>query len=342
MKNIDERITISDRTFIGLIRSALDKAGAAEVRVGRQWIDKETPGYPLLLHVPVAAWLRVPLQPRDSFFEAETVEDLTDHAEEFARALINLQQSEPMLRQYAEEVREAAAAQVADARQSGLDILLEGVGFRPTYAFHLTNKDFRQAASHVLASVQVRRTSFHLRPELSQFVVEEVADVASEMVTVREEQRLRQSRITELDALGGDLVVDTLTLELLSLHGLEPSEVLSDVWRNQCVNMTVQHRGRAVPLSLVSSDGIVTATIMLEDAGWNGQFLWFRDPAAASGNCGLAGGSLSGLVQHPVFASRSVVEVLPGRVDRVVLDTSEKAIFDGDARTIKRIETLYV
>jgi hypothetical protein len=334
------RTWFSNRQFIAMVQSALDDAGQTETAINRQWLDEDTEGYPLIVHVPVGPALAIPLLPLSSFFTVKSVEELKWHTDEFALALVNLKRAEKSLRKYVRDVRTAAEAEIVAARADGLDILLQDVGLKPTYAHHLTSKNWKDAASRVLASVSIRQMSFFLQPEVREISIEESASISDEIATIRVEQRKRQVRLAELDALGADLIVDTLTLDLLEAHGLDADKVLSKVWKTQCVNLTVQHLERDTPLSLISSNGKVSASLILDEAIWNGEHLWLRDGNLANGNEGLVGGTLGELVPHPVFASRTVVEVLNRDIDHFSFDLSEKALFDANTGRIWREERL--
>lgn len=54
----------------------------------------------------------------------------------------------------------------------------------------------------------------------------------------------------------------------------------------------------------------------------------------------LIGKSLEGLVRHPAFASRPIVDVLRRHTDHVVLDLSDKVMFDANTDRIWREERL--
>ena len=339
MNTETEQRTFTNRDFVALVRAELAAAGRLDVAIERNWIDEDEPGEPFLLHVPVGTELSVPLRARHDFSSVRTSEDRQRCAVEFAKALINLRSAETMLAKYARDVRKAANAAVATARADGLDILLDRVGFKPTYAFHLTYDTWKDAAFHVLANVTFRHTSFYLRPETSDVYVEEPADVAGEMATVLEDQRERQARLAEMEAIGADLIVDQITLELLAAHGIEAEPALRQVWKHQHAAFAVTHLGHDTHLSLNSSEGRVTASIELFDAIWNGEHLWLtRDRASDYGD--FTGKTLGNLVPHPVFKSRRVQAVENRHIYHFSFDLSDKSLFDGDTGRIWREERL--
>lgn len=332
--------TFTNRDFVAAVRTELASAGHADIPFERSWFDEDTPGERLLVHVPVGTEFTVPLRVLDRHFDMTTAEDLKRNAAEFAMALINLRLAETMLLRYAREVRKAANKAVADARAEGLDILLEAVGFKPTYAYHLNWKSWKDAAAHVLAAVTIRQTSFFLRPESRTFWVEEPQDVATEMRDVTDDQRSRQMRRAELDRVGADLVVDAVTLDLLNCHGLDASEVLTAVWKSQCVNLKVQYRGSEADMSLVTGDGDVRASIALPEGHWNGEHLWFSGDESSVDHQHLVGGTLGDLLPHPAFTNRPVVGIKKHCGEQFSFDLSDKLLFDGDTGRLWRDETV--
>ncbi|TPG40569.1 hypothetical protein EAH79_11790 [Sphingomonas koreensis] len=332
--------TFTNRQFVAAVHSELATMGRPDIPFERSWFDENALGDRLLVHVPVGSELTVPLKVMDRFFDMQTTEDLKCNASEFAKALVNLKLAEAMLLTYARAVRLSANAVVADAREQGLDVLLDRVGLKPTYAYHLTGKSWKEAAYHVLAAVTIRHTSFYLRPHTSTVWVEKPAQVAEELSHVLREQRERQDRASELDAMRADLIVDAITLDLLEAHGIDAIEVLTRVWKEQCVNLTVDYLGTDVSLSITSSAGEASASILLPEAFWNGEHLWFRGDEQEEDHKHLIGRSLGVLVPHPAFTSRPVVDVFREHTDHVVFDLSDKVMFDADTGRLRREERL--
>lgn len=340
MNTENEIRNFTNRAFVEMVRTELASAGRPDVTIQRSWIDEDTRGHRFLLHVPVGTDLSVPLKAMDGFFHTQTDEDRKSHAVEFAKALINLRSAEAMLVKYAKSVHKATNAAVAAARADGLDVLLDRVGFKPIYAYHLNYHSWKEAALHVLAEVTIQHTSFYLRPHTSTMWIEEAEDVPEQLADILDEQRERQERIEELDALGCDLIVDGITLDLLAAHDLDASQILERAWKEQCVNLTVQHQGRDVSFSLVTSGGYITASIQLADAFWNGEHLWLSGPEADKDHKHLVGKSLGTLVPHPVFSSRPILDVFYRHADHFVFDLSDKFMFDADTGRIWREERL--
>ena len=329
---------VTNRQFVQMVRARLDADGHRDIPVSRQWIDEDEPGYPFLLNVPVGSELVLPLRPREAFFRTEDVGNAASHAEHFAKALVTLRQAERMLVKYAHDVRRAAAKVIADARTEGLDVLLDDVTFKPTYAWHLTGSSWKDAAYHILANVKVRHTSFHLQPEVSEVYVEECEHLVRELKGIFDDQRERQARLAELEAAGADLVVDGITLDLLRTHGGDVQQVLRDVWRDQHVSIPVVFDGYETSLSVNTSDGRAEASIQLADAFWNGEQLWMAAGHARNAPDPI-GKTLAGLVTHPILASRTVVRIdrTPEHIDIpdiYYLDTSETFLFDADTGRI--------
>lgn len=336
MSQTEEEI-MSNREFIAAVRAKLDEAGYPEIPVRRQWIREDDPESRFLLMVPVGPDLMVPLKAADGFHEL-SVQDAGPHIEHFATALINLHAGEGWLEKYAQEVRRTARQEISRARKTGLDVVLESIGFKPVRAYQLSDRSWKEAMQFVFVELGVRVLSFHLQPETVQVWVGEPSEAVETLREALQDQQSRQDRLEELFERGFDLEVDALTVDLLKSHGLDPVQVLRTVWKAQCVNLEVQHLGRRANLSLVTSDGRVESSIALDDAFWNGEHLWFLKEELFTGHDRLVGKSLGGKVQHPVLANRPITKVVrhPAGRDLIFLDLSDKLLFDADTGSIRQ------
>lgn len=333
-----EAASMTNREFVALVRARLDEAGHRDIAIERSWIDTDTPGDPFLLNVPVGPEFVVPLRAVEGFVRVSDPLVVARHVEHFAAALVTLRRAERTLVKYASEVRRAAAKAIAEARSEGLDILLSNVAFAPTYAWLLTGSDWKHAASHVLAEVCVRHTSFCLRPEISSVVVEEAGDVAYGLESILDDERELQGRLAYLDGLGADLIVDAITLDLLRTHVVDVEHALRDVWSKQHVSIPIKVQGFETQLSLSSNNGSVESAMILPEAVWNGEMLWLKGDAVETG-LDRVGKTLEGLVSHPALACRKVVHIeqRPAEIgipDRYYLDLSERFLFDADTGRI--------
>ena len=329
---------VTNRRFIELVRAKLDADGHCDIPISRQWIDEDTPGEPFLLNVPVGSGLTVPLKPRHDLFDVREESQFLNQADHFAVALVTLQRAERMLVKYAADVRREAAKSIAKARAEGLDVLLADVGFKPTYAWHLTGNSWKESAYHILADVTVRHTSFYLQPTTSQVYVEEPEHVTKELADIFAEQRERQELLAELDAVGADAIIDAVTLNLLRTHAVDVEEVLRQVCKKQHVAIPVQLDGYETRLCLISSHGKIESSMMFDGAFWNGEHVWLTGENIEDG-LDLIGKTLAGKVKHPVIASRTVVHIdhRPAefnRQDLYNLDMSPTFLFDADTGRI--------
>lgn len=330
--------TATNRRFIALVRAKLDADGHHDIPVSRQWIDEDDSESSFLLKVPVGSDLFVPLKARHSWFPSTEDVEFLDQAVHFAQALVTLRQAERMLVKYASDVRRAAAKVIAEARANGLDVLLADVGFRPTYAWHLTGRDWKEAASHILANVSVRHTSFYLQPSTSRSYVEEPEHVAEALKDILDEQRARQGRLAELEQVGADLVLDAITHDLLRMHVPDLEEVLRHVWKRQSISIPIRVDGQTTQLCLTTSNGTLESSVKLDGAYWNGEHVWLIDENIEDG-LDLVGKTLASKVKHPAFARRTVVHIdrSPPHIDRrdlYFLDMSPTFLFDADTGRI--------
>lgn len=296
------------RELIAKTRAGLDAAGHQDVRVDGLWIDEDRSAPSPTLDVPIGADMVLPLEPlTDGTAPPSVVVD--EFARHLVQALPNVLRAGPSLRRYAAAVRRAAVREIEAARADGLELLLESVTLRPTSAWLLTGADWRSAADHVLAEVRVRRLSFHLRQEVIAVVVGEPKEVTKELAPIREQQGERQRRAAELAALGADLEVDGITLDLLRVAGLPLVELLRRARSEQCVNVAADHQEGAAGLALLNSDGRVTASMRQDGLFWNGERMWGPFRVEPERIPGLIGAEASTLVAHPAFASARIVSI---------------------------------
>lgn len=343
MRNHTNDEVTGDREFVSLVRARLEASGHANVAIERSWIDDDTPGHPFLLNVPVGPELTIPLKPRGGFLDRQA-DDFGEHVDHFAKALVSLHRAQETLLEYAADVRAAAAAEIASARAEGLDLLLTRVGFKPTRAFHLTGNDPDDAVSHVLAAVTVRHTASHLWFDETELWIREPTDIATELSPLRDDQRKRQERMAGLDAIGADLEVDAITVALLEAHGFDVVQILRKARKKQTLNLAVEVSGGKTNLGIINSGGMVSASIQLEAAYWNGTHLWFVDEGMSTGHNDLIGKCLGDLLPHPVFTSLPIVKVERSHggkgSDMIFFDMSDRLLFDADTGRLWRRERL--
>jgi hypothetical protein len=295
------------RELFARVRAGLDAAGRQDIAFDLQWVNDERQGYPFTIDVPVGAEFVVPLKPLESML-TET-DGMGRFANALIRAMINIRRAEKVLVRYAEAIRGAAKREIAAAREAGLDLLLEKVNFKPTYAWHLTQRDWKNAASYILAQVDVRSTSFYLRPEITSVIVEEPEHMERELASVFEEHREYQGTLEAMRSRGADLIVDAITIDLLRVHGFDVAETLRRVWKRQCVNLPNAGDDDRIGLSIISSKGRVSSSISLGDAYWNGEQLWFHQAVDAEELRQAIGKCLPALSSHPSFAALKVARV---------------------------------
>jgi len=297
------------RKLFALVRAGLDSAGRQDIPFEQSWVNDEREGYLFTIDMPVGPDLVLPLVPLERMVEVVDHEQIERFATSLVRSAINMKRAEKMIGRYVNAVARAARREIEAARASGLDVLLERVGLKPTYSWHLAHSDWKEAAAHALAQVNIRNTSFYLRPEITSVIIEEPDDVAYELSQVFEDQRERQSQLQRLQELGADLEVDSVTVDLLRVHGFSITETLREVHRSQCVNLPESDGDPAGRLSITSSSGSANASLVLKDAIWNGSVLWFVDEVDRDWLRARVGGTLGERINHPVLASLEVAEI---------------------------------
>ena len=273
-------------------------------------MNEDREGLIFTVDVPVGPDLVVPLKPLGDTLDQAPDKAVEDFSRHLVAALPNLKRAEKMLCKYRDDMRRAARREIAKARAEGLDLLLDDVVLKPTYAWHVSGSDWKDAAYHVLAVVRVRGLSFYLQPTVSETYVEEIDHLGDELATLREDQAERQARLAELTARGADLELDGITRDLLAVHGLPAADILRQVWKKQHVGLDVEHEGEQRHLSFVTGDGRVSATFILGNgAYWNGEMMWFPTETPIERLKELIGGPAATIASHPAFAELNVTSI---------------------------------
>jgi hypothetical protein len=307
MREIETFKAYPFRELFGRVRAGLDAAGRQDIAFDLLWVNDDRQGYKFTIDVPVGAEFVIPLKPLASMLTEE--DGLERFAEALVPAMINIRRAEKSLVKYAEAIRKAAKLEIQAARDAGLDVQLEKVGFKPAYAWHLTQRNWKDAASHVLAQVDVRATSFYLRPKVTSIIVEEPEHMAREFACLLEDQRDHQELLEAMRSKGADLIVDAITIDLLRTHGLNIEETLGRVWKRQCVNIQVTGQDDRLGLSIISSRGRVSSSMSMGNAYWNGEHLWFQQEVDTNELRQAVGKCLPALSSHPTFAALKVARV---------------------------------
>ncbi len=117
-------------------------------------------------------------------FLLDSPHQVESFANDLAKALVNLYQARKFLIRYHRSVRAAANKAVKSARGAGHRIRLVDVALKRTYAFHLTYAKWREAVSHVLATIDLEVLRANGEPDEHYIVIEEPEDVAHEIESV--------------------------------------------------------------------------------------------------------------------------------------------------------------
>ena len=117
-------------------------------------------------------------------FLLDSQRQLEKFTNDLVQAIVNLDKARKFLARYHRSVRAAANVAVRSARKSGYRIKLVEVGLKRTYAFHLTFSKWREAADHVLATIDLEILRANGEPDQHYLVVENPEDVAFEVASV--------------------------------------------------------------------------------------------------------------------------------------------------------------
>lgn len=269
MSKTFDAATASGR-LITSVRKGLDALGRTDIALERDWLTV-TEGHDdhveAVLMVPISRNLSLPLK---SLWRDEAPETVMERfAEDLFHALPNVEKARWGLRRYAADMRRAAEAAVAQSRTEGLDVTLSGVGLRCTYAWHMTQSSWKEAADHVIATVLVNGLDRRLTPAVIEFYAGEPADVDDEMAQALDLQLEFQEKRDALGRQGATVAVDVVTLRALFEFDLG-FETISEVARVGHKNVEVQMRdGSTGRLYIVSSHGQIICSLQSHtDGGW--------------------------------------------------------------------------
>ncbi|OYY66582.1 hypothetical protein [Sphingomonas sp. 28-62-11] len=244
--------------MIAAVRAALDASGRSDINLERGWLtvtEGEDDYVEAVVLVPIGRNLSLPLK---SLHRNEAPAVVFQRfAEDLLKALPNVERARWSLRRYAADTRRAAEAAIADARAEGLDVSLERIELRPTYAWHMTDRSWKEAADHVLARVLVNGLNRDLNPDVIGFDVGQPGDVADELAGALNQQKEIQDKRDALGRQGASVAVDVVTLSILFEYDLG-FETISEVVRVGHKTVEVAMRdGSTGHLHIVSSEGKV-------------------------------------------------------------------------------------
>lgn len=296
--------------LITAVRNGLDALGRTDIALERDWLTV-TEGHgdhvEAILTVPIGKGLSLPLK---SLWRDEAPETVMERfAEDVFQALPNIERARWGLRRYAADTRRAAEAAIAQMRADGLDVTLAGVGLRRTYAWHMTQSDWKEAADHVIATVRVNGLDHRLTPSVIEFYASEPADVVDEMAQALDEQMEFQEKRDALGRQGATVAVDVVTLGLLFEHDLGFGTI-SDVVRlgHKTINLMMRDGSQGL-IHIVSSGGEVRCS-MHNPAGRGWRWCMDRLELTADPACGadeeLAGRNVAELTGDSLFKDLTV------------------------------------
>ena len=292
------------RILVEGIRRVLRERGYGEIMFRSAWLKDGEGSDPFLMDVPVSPELIVTLRPEMTTLDTPTSASWTREADNFASALITLHKGEKNLTKYAKDMMIVAANEVRKARDEGLDIRVLGVGFMPVYAEALSLPKLLEALDYVVAEVTLEITESTLERDTVILTLEEPEDLPTAFEEYRYLQAERQRREDELEAIGADLEVGEISLEILKMTGEEPGKILLGLLEQGLQTFKLTDGSR---VTVTNDGGVAEAHLETDQLLWNGKVLKLRgsnvegeDPRAVI----TALGSRTGC---SIFASRPVV-----------------------------------
>lgn len=263
------------------VNTRLCEMGRSDIAFSRDWLESEDGERSLprlIARVPVGSKLSLCIMACDRG-SVDLSELGARFAEELPAALVNVTSARWSLRRYAGSMRRAAMAAIDASLALGLELSLVGVTFKRTRAFHLGQADWREAADHVIAQVQVGGLDHNLRPTVHELIIDNPDDVAREIMALHDDQLEYQDARNALRGRGASVSVDEVTLRHLDRYGLDRLDILRAVFRDGRANLEVTKTdGAAGKLHIINDLGIIRSHIID-----NRDYVWLRDRLSFEG-----------------------------------------------------------
>lgn len=324
------------------VRARLDAAGHEELTFESSWIRMEAlpdGRTKAVAHVPLGRGYRLPVQIGD--FEALEPDDaaVDRFAVSLARALPNVSNAARSLVHFVRSVARASWETNSADRDSGRSLHGEGVTLAPVQAAEFMTADWRTAVKRVRAILHKRGLGPDLKSESYLIEVGRPSEVAAALEPLISAQPERIRRLHLSLAPGPRLLVDAVTVDLISASGFDPVEVLRRFTRTWQFSLEVKWKGQAKTIHLNSKGQRITSSMGFDEGAhrtyWHGAGLCVEKSKRKT-KAAVPGALATVLVDHPAFQGRRIIAVEPIEVEPgscwVTLDEPVLR-FDADAGT---------
>jgi hypothetical protein len=295
---------IDVRSLARRVTHLLQSSGNADVRFERRWMASGD-GDLISVQAPIGPELSISLRPRSQDSRMLTLEEIDCFAEDIAVALVTLKKAQKVVRRYAAQMRQAALATLDELNSQGLDMQLTRVGFMPLRARDLSLPDWRDSASRIVCCLDIRHAADWQGFETTTLTIDEPDEVDDEIRSLGIDVDSNQARCAALDAAGIDLVLDSISLDILASHDIDPVSALRALVNSNKAVMKHETNDPAIELYLDRSGEYVTIKILTAKAFWDGKMLVFETADASLSDL-KPGCSLGALFPHPAFQARPI------------------------------------
>lgn len=159
-------------------------------------------------------------------------------------------------------------------------------------------------------------------------------------------QKRLQVQASKLEKWNADLVLDTITLDILEAEGLDPVAVLKKVMQSEYGSAEFKTASGA-ELGVATNAGFAYVVLAARDIVWSGREAWLVDdgtPIMVTGDdsakLDLAPGkTLAGHVKHPAFVSRPIAGF--GKEPHLIdFDCDGAVLFDTHSATLRTMDKM--
>ncbi len=313
MSIIENKSQFMARRFAVVVRQVLNEIGHSDIRFEARWLHTEFDNDKIVFIVPINTQFSVPLivseKPEHEWHDCQRKE----FAGYVAHALVNLSKASKRLTKYQRQLTISAIANIQKARDKGLELQFEKMAFNPITASHISGCSWQEAEANVIGVMFVSHTNDTLRPSISPYRVNDDRDIGRALEALCEKQGELEKISADLDAMNADLIVDTITLDIMRAEGLEPVEVLRELLASEKGTLTFRNDERSV-LAISMDQGRASVLLITSNAVWNGKVLWLTDESGmaimTAGNSSFddlaIGKTLASHVDYPAFTSRPI------------------------------------
>ncbi len=313
MSIIENKSQFMARRFAVVVRQVLNKIGHSDIRFEASWLNTEFDNGRIVFTVPINAQFSVPLIVSEKPEHEWSDYQRKAFAGYVAHALVNLSKASKRLAKHQRQLTNSAIAIIEEARDNGLDLQLEKMAFYPIPAFHISQCSWKEVDDNATRVMFVSHTDDTLRPSVFPYRVNNDRDIGRALQAICENQGELEKMSADLDAMNADLIVDTITLDIMRAEGLEPVEVLRELLASEKGTLTFRNDERSV-LAISLDQGRASVLLTTSNAVWNGKVLWLTDEAGmaimTAGNSSFddlaIGKTLASHVDYPAFTSRPI------------------------------------